>query len=711
MESLGVPLPDQVITLGDWLIEPELNHMVGKGQIIKLEPRAMRVLVYLTENAGRTVPVAELLKHAWPDVVVGQDSVYQAVALLRRRLGDDPRRPSYIAFIPRKGYRLVAALGANRAAVRPGEVGVGPDEPSPHAARTAAASPAERSPHAAQTAGAGPAEPSLRPAQTASGSLASPTGSSLVFVAVAFAVVIGAAAAAYNFSPRTGSWSAAPAAATVPSALAKFTAASGAAQAVPAKSGAAAVDAPAAAAAAEDNRPVSEPASTSIAVLPFLDLSEKRDLGFLADGMTEELIDTLAHVSSLRVPARTSSFYFKGKAATVGDIARQLNVTHLLEGSIRRSGKVLRVTVQLIGTDNGYHLWSETYDRELADVLALEDDIARHIAGTLEAKLNSGAAQGSSVEAAAHALLLECRFYVQRNTAADARKSVDCFRRLVGEAPASARAWAGYADALIKEPILLGEPIEAQRAGALAAVKAAQRALALDPKQASAHATLSNYLRLFEHDWGAAQREIQIALAADPADPPTLLSAASLARELGHFDEFFDYCERTRVRDPLNFSTYARLGAVYLYLGRLAEAEAADRKRLDMSPEGLGGHTQLADVFIAQGNPAAALAEVAKEANPLLKWVGFALAYHALGRRAEADAALSRVAEYENRSPATVAEVYAFRGDVDRALALLSKAVDIGDPDAPGLVNDNYFLPLHPDGRYRALVARLGLPD
>ena len=220
-----------------------------------------------------------------------------------------------------------------------------------------------------------------------------------------------------------------------------------------------------------------------MAVLPFLDLSEGNDFEYFSDGLTEELIDLLAHNSSLRVPARTSSFYFKGKAAPVAEIAKQLNVANLLEGSVRRSGNRLRVTVQLIRAEDGYHLWSETYDRNDSDDLAVEDDIAVKVAETLRAKLTPRAALGlpDTLDNLARNLLLECQFYVARNTPADTLKSVSCFQKVMTTNPMAERAWAGYASALMRKANIVEESEEQQRRDKLAGVDAARHALQLDP--------------------------------------------------------------------------------------------------------------------------------------------------------------------------------------------------------------------------------------
>jgi TolB-like protein/DNA-binding winged helix-turn-helix (wHTH) protein len=644
-------LPDAV-QVGDWRVEPELDVIACDGRAIKVEPRAMRVLSCLIARAGHVVSVEELLEQAWPDVVVGPDSVYQAVGLLRRTLGDNRHRPHYIEHVPRKGYRLIAPVGATGAE------------------RTAAAGGTPAAQAAAKPAAAAPQAPVPAPRAA--------RGNRIVWAALA------AAAASLTVTwllvrdhGRVAGMPGSPA--TAP-----------------------AIRSPSAPAAA---------AAPSIAVLPFLDLSEKHDLGYFADGLSEELIDLLARGADLRVPARTSSFYFRDKPATVAEMARALKVDHLLEGSVRRSGNRVRVTAQLIRADSGYHLWSQTYDRELKEAFTVEDEIALAVTQTLQVKLTAGdAPRATRASAEARSMLLQCHFFTRRNTPADADKALACFRELLAVAPEDARAWAGYADALLRLPSTKELSVAELRNGAAAARQAAEHALSLDPGLASAHAILSSVDRLLDRNWAAAGAEIKAALASDPDDPATLLSAANLARDLGQFDRAIEFCERARVRDPLNFQPYARLGVIYLYQGKLAEAEAAVRRRIDLAPEGIGAHAQLVDVLLAGGRPQAALEAAGQEPDEEMRLVGLALAYQSLGQQARADAALANVRrKWGGRYPTEMAEIYAYRGETARAFSALELALATGDPAVNTIRADSYFKGLMGDRRYAALLERLNL--
>lgn len=647
-EELRLSFSQSRTQVGKWVVNPEFDEISSQGRAIKLEPRTMRLLLYLMEHRDRVVAQKELLDNVWANVVVTPQSVYSTIAQLRHALDDSADSPTYIATVPRKGYRLLATVtkSPTPAAVT---TSVTPTTRTPATPEEVAA-PSAALP-AAQAAPSGPPRSSWRPG----------------WVIALLATALGTVILVYRVQYRQPQL---PAAGAAP---------------VP-----------------------------SIAVLPFLDLSEKQNSPYLADGMTEELIDMLAHNTALRVPARTSSFYFKGKTETVATIARQLNVTHLLEGSVRRADGKIRVTAQLIRAADGFHIWSETYTREGDDVLAVEDDIAQAVARTLGARLTpiGNPAVADRADSAVHSLAVECRFYRERNTSADADKAIECFRRLIDMNVQSAPAWAGYADMLMRQPMLSGAAIDVQRAAGIESVKAARRALALDRNCAAAHAVIANFLRIFAHDWGGADSEIKAALAADPGDSPTLLAATGLARDLGHLDEFVRLCARAQAHDPLNFQPYARLGEAYLYLGRLEEAETMARRRLDLSPDGNGSRAQLAEVLLARGQLRAALEEISHEPLDYLRKSGYAMAYHALGRNAEADEVLAElIAEFAQRQPTHIAEIFAFRGDIDRAFEFLDQAAASGDRNLLSIKSNYYFRNLHADPRYQAVLRRLSLPD
>ena len=302
-----------MLRIGDWRVNPAAGEIARNGETTRVEARTMRLLVCLAEHAGEVVSIDELLNQAWAGVAVSQDSVYQAVASLRRLLGDDPKQPMYIATVPRLGYRMVAAVGPWDELLT--------DQTVPHA-DSAQATASE-----SITSGAAPARRTHRMAR-------------LVLIGIAALCMAGALA--LHFHSRTAAGS--------PAASAANTA----------------------------------QAQKSIAVLPFLDLTEGMKEEEFADGMTEELIDRLSKVPGLRVPSSTSSFYFKGKQLPLADMARQLGVAYVLDGSVRKSGGRLRVAARLIRADSGFVVWTESYDRPFTDILMVQDDIAGEVTKALK---------------------------------------------------------------------------------------------------------------------------------------------------------------------------------------------------------------------------------------------------------------------------------------------------------------------------------------
>jgi transcriptional activator of cad operon len=300
------------LRIGAWCVNPISGQISRAGENVRIEARTMRLLLCLAERAGEVVSIDELLNQVWSGVVVTPDSVYQAVASLRRQLGDDAKEPEYIATVPRLGYRMVAA-------VTPWT-----DEPIAPMVVPAAVATAATSNGAIAAESPGP-DRRLR----------------VLAIGAALCLALTIAFLFYDkvlYIPRATATASAP--------------------------------------------------QKSVAVLPFLDLtSQKMDEEYFADGMTEELIDRLSKIPGLRVPAPTSSFYFKGKKITVADIAKSLGVAYVLDGSVRKSSATLRVAARLIRANDGYVVWTETYDRPYDDKLAVQDDIASEVAKALSASI------------------------------------------------------------------------------------------------------------------------------------------------------------------------------------------------------------------------------------------------------------------------------------------------------------------------------------
>jgi TolB-like protein len=451
----------------------------------------------------------------------------------------------------------------------------------------------------------------------------------------------------------------------------------------------------------------------SVAVLPFVDMSEKKDQEYFADGMSEELIESLTKVTEIHVPARTSSFYFKGKQATIAEIAKALAVANVLEGSVRKSGNTIRITAQLVRADNGYHVWSETFDRHLDDIFKVQDEIAGAVVKALKVSLLEGQTTRATptTNTEAYTLYLQGRSFWQRHSAADNKKAAEYLREALKLDPMFAAAWAVLA-LVVQDDFVIYSTSSYEKARA-EAYPAAERALALDPSLSDAHLAMAQILHDLDFDFKAASAEITKALALDPANSGAFRVASDLALTEGHFDEARRFAQQAVARDPLAVGNYRALGDAALCSGRLAEAEAAWRKALELNSAAEGIHYRLGAMLIARGEPAAALAEM--QQNPDKEWrmAGLPLALDALGRKSDADRALAiAVEKLAEIGPYQIALIYAHRNDLDPAFLWLDRAYRERDGALPiFLQGDPLLKNVRQDPRYQAFLRKLNLPE
>ena len=449
----------------------------------------------------------------------------------------------------------------------------------------------------------------------------------------------------------------------------------------------------------------------SIAVLPFVDMSEKKDQEYFADGLSEELIGMLTTVPELKVPARTSSFYFKGKQTTIADMAKALGVAHVLEGSVRKSGNTLRITAQLIRVDNGYHVWSETYDRKLDDIFQVQDEIASAVVKALKVSLLEGdmpkATRAANQEA--YALFLQGRSLHYRGTHADAQKAITHMEQALKLDPTYAPAWFGLADSLVYDYTCFGGSYQDVHAQARAA---AETALRLDPKLSDAHLAMGRVLGELEWDWPAADAEFKRTLELDPNNVLALWCASEYALIGDRLDEALKLIQNAAERDAVGYGVYTGIGDVQIRRGRLAEAEAAYRKATDLNATAAGTYMWLGFVLLARGEPAAALAAMEQETDEGYRQYGLALAFGALGRQSDADRALAALeTNYADSRAGHIASVYACRKQLDRAFAWLDRAYRQRDGWLPLIKADPCVKNLEPDPRYKVLLRKLKLPE
>jgi TolB-like protein len=461
--------------------------------------------------------------------------------------------------------------------------------------------------------------------------------------------------------------------------------------------------------------PASETAASaiperSVAVLPFADMSEKRDQEYFSDGLSEELIDMLTKVPDLRVPARTSSFYFKGKQIKIPDIARELRVAHVLEGSVRRSGNRLRVTAELIRADNGYDVWSQTYDRTPNDIFKVQDEIARAVVDALKLSLPAvpkpKAANAENTEA--YTLFLQARARLVQPTRQRTEQAAVYLKQALDLDPKFAPAWALYA----KTRTILYEAgsISFKQAGDEAR-ETATRAIALDPGLCAAHVSMARVHGFFDWDWVAMNVEIKLARQLDPNDSDALRYAGVYALIRGRSDEAIDVMRSAVDRDPLEAANYQILGAAYLAARRWQESRLAFERSANLNPD-LGGHSGMGEALLLGKESAAALTEFELSPDEEERLGGRALALYALGQRAAADAALADLQKrFGDREAFRIAMIHAYRGDFDQSFAWLEHAYSIHNRDLSWLKSEPLAQNLKGDPRYDAILRKMKLLD
>jgi TolB-like protein len=448
----------------------------------------------------------------------------------------------------------------------------------------------------------------------------------------------------------------------------------------------------------------------SIAVLPFVDMSEKKDQEYFADGMAEEIIDLLVKIPGLKVISRTSSFQFKGKSQDLRGIATQLGVAYVLEGSVRKSGDRLRVTAQLINSRDGAQLFSQTYDRDLTDILKMQDEIALALVRALQIEVSGEAivSRPALRNTEAYTAYLKGLHAFDRVDQQGFEQAAGDFQQALDLDP----SFAAAASMVSASNFILGQFGFMPPAAAFErARQAAQHALELDPNLAGAHAQLAEVYRAADRDWQAADREVRLARALAPNDPDVLFISAVQAENLGRWDDALRFVNASLARDPLNASAYMVLNHVQLGRDRLEEAEAAIRRTLEINPLFTRAHYFLGCVLLARGEPQAALAEMLKEKQDRTRLSGSAMAYFALGRKADSDAALAQMLKTEAAHPYFLAQTYAFRGETDEAFRWLDLAYAQKDPELVLLESQAKLINLEGDQRFKAFLKKMNLPE
>lgn len=461
----------------------------------------------------------------------------------------------------------------------------------------------------------------------------------------------------------------------------------------------------------------------SIAVLPFVNISDDATNEYFADGLSEELINVLSKISGLRVVSRTSAFSFKDVKTDIPTVARKLNVATVLEGSVRKADSRLRITAQLIDVATDSHLWSETYDRELEDIFAVQDDIAHAVVTEMRSALMSGSSQamgtaqlraevqaaatGRSSNPEAYRLYLQGNFLFKRYNAEDMAKAVGYFQRALELDSQYAMAWASLSACYLYQSASAWAPIAE---GAQRAREAAQRALEVGPEVAASHWAMGTVLMYHDWDWPGAEAAIRRALELAPEDSQLCVRAVTLMQSLGRLDEAAPLARQALALDPLNVDAHIACGWQLVLEGRLIDAETSFRNALELSPQYTRIHANLGRVLLFQGRLDEAVLEVQQEPSETFRLHGVALVQHARGRAVESDAALDELTtKFAEDSAFQIAEVHAFRGHTDQAFEWLERAYRQRDAGLVSMRNAILLRNLHSDSRWHPFLAKMSL--
>jgi TolB-like protein/Tfp pilus assembly protein PilF len=446
----------------------------------------------------------------------------------------------------------------------------------------------------------------------------------------------------------------------------------------------------------------------SIAVLPFVNMSSDKEQEYFSDGLAEELLDLLAKTPGLHVIARTSSFSFKGKSEDIPTIAAKLRVANILEGSVRKSGNHLRVTTQLIRADTGEHVWSETYDRELKDVFKVQDEIAGAVVAALKLRLapaQDASAHGTTNTEAYNQYLLGRQFW-NRRTLDGYHHAVESYGKAIALDPDYAAAYAGLA---------MAQRYVADATGDVAVFKLAQaaadKAVTLAPEQADGY-TARGYMRTVAFDWSGAEADLAKAIALNPGDSIVQRRNGELLAALGRLPEAIGSTKKAIELDPLSEPAWQTLEQYFMSQRDFAAAHEANRRALEINPESAYALNDLGTMQLLEGNAADAEATFSKVNSDAFHFADLAMAEHALGHARESQQALDQaIARFAQEAAYQISEVYAWRGERDKAFEWLDRSYRQQDGGLISIKYDPLFDGLRDDPRYRSMLRKLNLPD
>lgn len=607
--------------LGSWVVRPGLNTIECDGKKVRLEPKAIEVLVCLAENAGETVPKERLIRAVWGDTFVTDDVLTRCISELRKALEDDPKEPQAIQTIPKRGYRLLLEIELQ----------------------------AERSEKSSTTG--------LHPHQYRRAVLA---GAGIIIVASIALYLV-----------RARLWS----------------------------------------------RP-SQAGPIVMAVLPFENLSRDSEQEYFSDGMTEELITQLGMFDpqSLAVIGRTSVMRFKHTSRTIAEIGRDLHVTHILVGSVRRSDERVRISVQLVRVQDQAGIWSTTYDRDPRDVLAVQADVAGGIARSVGVQLRPEQAQVRRIDPEAHTLYLKGRYFWNKYDVDGISKALHYFEQVVSIDSNFAPAYAALANLYIDIGSGHGPGNLLPHDAYAKAKAAATQALQIDPGLADAHAALANLEYSFGWNWAAAETEFQLAIRLNPNNAGFRDGYAFLLATLGRFDEANAQMQKAQELDPLSPLITPDVGVIRAMTGDYEQALVKFRESLELDSTFAPAMWAMGHVYLRQGKARDAI-EVLERAKSVLdntsSNVFLAYAYAVAGQSERSRRLSSRL--LGERPPIRnfqKAILWSALQEKDRALEALSGAYEEGDPwfSYFSWMTDPFFVPIRAEPRFVELAHRMKIP-
>jgi len=451
------------------------------------------------------------------------------------------------------------------------------------------------------------------------------------------------------------------------------------------------------------------PDNKSIAVLPFVNMSSDPEQEYFSDGITEEVLNLLAKIPQLKVTSRSSAFSFKGQNIDIPTVARKLNVAHVLEGSVRKSGNRVRITTQLIEADTDVHMWSETYDRELDDIFAIQDEIALKVVNVLKLQLVGDTSVSRQTDTSAYTAYLQGEYFFQQTRMSELGTAHDAFRQALAIDPDYAPAWVG-----------LGKTLRAQAnndvidliPGTQAAREAVLKALQLDESLAPAWAILAYIQWVYDWDWDAASNTIKTALIHGPQDIDALGTASVLAKTLGQYEEAAELGKKAIDVDPLNADRLNNLGIIYTEAGQLDLAVQTFEHTLKLYPQIDRVAAQISVIRSAQGRGEEALRLAQTERVDAFQLQASALAYLVLGREQEATQTIETLIDNFHKVMAyQIAGFFAFQGKPDEAFTWLETAFEQRDGGITHILGDPLLKSLHEDSRWEPYLLKLGLLD